>query len=86
MSEENVELVRKAYEAFNRGDVEGAVANIAPDFVYVSTGVIPGMEGVKRGPAGLRRFSSNSAQNPSRKTPSWRSTRSSRPTIWCWPR
>jgi ketosteroid isomerase-like protein len=56
MSEENVEIVRQAYEAFNRGDIERAVANIAPDFEYVSTGVIPGTEEVYRGPEGLRRF------------------------------
>jgi ketosteroid isomerase-like protein len=57
MSQENVEIVRQAYEAFNRGDIGGAVANIAaPDFEYVSTGVIPGMEEVYRGPEGFRRF------------------------------
>jgi ketosteroid isomerase-like protein len=56
MSQENIEVVRQAYEAFNRGDIGVAVANIAPEFEYISTGVIPGMEEVYRGPEGLRRF------------------------------
>ena len=29
MSQENVEIVRRAFEAFNRGDSEGMVADIA---------------------------------------------------------
>jgi ketosteroid isomerase-like protein len=56
MSQENVEIVRQAYEAFNRGNIGGAVANIAPEFEYASTGVIPDMEEVYRGPEGFRRF------------------------------
>jgi ketosteroid isomerase-like protein len=31
MSGENVELVRRAYEAFNRSDIDGVVADLAPD-------------------------------------------------------
>ena len=45
MSQENVEKVQRAYEAFNRGDSEGMVANIAPDFEYVATGTVPGVRG-----------------------------------------
>jgi ketosteroid isomerase-like protein len=30
MSEENVEVVRRGYEAFNRGDLDGMVADFAP--------------------------------------------------------
>jgi ketosteroid isomerase-like protein len=56
MSQENVEIVRQAYGAFNRGDIEAAVANIVPDFEYVSTGAIPGMEGAARGREGFRQF------------------------------
>jgi len=56
MSRKNVELVRRAYEAFNRGDLDGAVADIAPDCEYVATGAIPGVEGVYRGPEGFKRF------------------------------
>ena len=52
MSQENVELVRRGYEANNRGDPEGMVADFAPTFEYVSTGAIPGMRDVYRGPEG----------------------------------
>ncbi len=31
MSQENVEAVRRAFEAFNRGDRDAAVADFAPD-------------------------------------------------------
>jgi uncharacterized protein len=53
---ENVDKVRRAYEAFNRGDSEGMVADIAPDFEYVATGTVPGVEGTYRGVEGLRQF------------------------------
>jgi len=57
MSEENVELVRKAIETFNEGDVEGSFADVlAPEFEYIPTGRIPGAEGAYRGPDGWRRF------------------------------
>ena len=38
MSQENVEIVRQALEAFNEGDVEGSFADIAPEFEYIPTG------------------------------------------------
>jgi ketosteroid isomerase-like protein len=56
MSRENVEIVRRAYEAFNRGDLEAVVADAAPDAEYVTSGTIPGAGGVFRGPAGFRQF------------------------------
>ena len=57
MSEENVEIMRRAYAAFNRGDIDGMVADVAPDFEYVpAAGVIPGVMGVYRGPEGLKRW------------------------------
>ena len=55
MSQENVEIVRRGYEAFNEGDFEGAVASFAPDFEWVSSGAIPGVEGVYRGPEEYKR-------------------------------
>ena len=58
MSEENVELVRRINEVFNRGDVEGvlALANPPPEFEFVPTGVLmPDLSSVERGPEGLRR-------------------------------
>ena len=56
MSHENVELVRRAYEAFNRGDLDGMFADAAPAFEYRATGVIPGAAGVYRGPEEYSRF------------------------------
>jgi ketosteroid isomerase-like protein len=46
MSRETIEVVRHAYEAFNRGDLEDMAAAAAPEFEYVATGVIPGAGGV----------------------------------------
>ena len=45
MSQENVEIVRRGYEAFNRGDIEGVTRVLAPDFEYVASGLVPGVEG-----------------------------------------
>ena len=56
MSEENVELVRRGYAAFNRGDVDAVVADFARDFEYVAMGMIPGITGVYRGTEGYKRF------------------------------
>jgi ketosteroid isomerase-like protein len=56
MSEENVEIVRRAVEAFNRGDFEGVTAEFAPEFEYVASGVIPGVGGVYRAPQGYTSF------------------------------
>jgi ketosteroid isomerase-like protein len=56
MSQENVEMLRRGYEAYNRGDAEGTVADFAPTFEYVSTGAIPGMGDVHRGPEGYLGF------------------------------
>jgi ketosteroid isomerase-like protein len=56
MSDENVELVRRAYEAFNRGDLEAMVADFVRNFEYVPTGAIPGTRHVYRGPQGWREF------------------------------
>jgi ketosteroid isomerase-like protein len=52
----NVDIVRKAYEAVNRGDLDTAVSCIAPDMKYVAsgaTGVFMGPEGMKEFIAGL---------------------------------
>jgi ketosteroid isomerase-like protein len=49
VSRETVELVRRAYGAFNRGDLEAMVLVAAPEFEYVATGAIPGAGGVYRG-------------------------------------
>jgi ketosteroid isomerase-like protein len=55
VSEENVEIVRRAYAAFNRGDLDAVVADVAPDAEYVTSGTIPGSRGVYRGREELKR-------------------------------
>jgi ketosteroid isomerase-like protein len=59
MPPENVELVRQITDAFNRGDVEGALApaDPPPEFEFVPSGVlIPDLAEVPRGPQGMRRL------------------------------
>lgn len=56
MSQESVEIVRRGYEAFNRGDIDAVVGLLAPDFEYVASGLVPGVGGVYRGAGGLRGF------------------------------
>jgi ketosteroid isomerase-like protein len=56
VSRENVEIVRSAFEAFNRGDLDAAVANAASDIEYLASGAIPGATGVYRGPEEFKRF------------------------------
>jgi ketosteroid isomerase-like protein len=56
MSEENVESIRRAFEAYEQGDLDAAVANIAPDCEYVAAGTVPGRTGTYRGPEGYRTF------------------------------
>jgi ketosteroid isomerase-like protein len=58
MSQENVELVQRTYEAFNRGDFETMVADVRPDAEYIASGAIPGVAGVYLGPNGYKRFAS----------------------------
>jgi ketosteroid isomerase-like protein len=38
MSEENVEIVRKAFAAFSRGDLEGTLDHLAPDLEFYPSG------------------------------------------------
>ena len=58
MSQENVELIRRMTEAFNRGDIEGviAIADPPPEFEIVPSGAeVPDLAGVQQGPEALRR-------------------------------
>jgi ketosteroid isomerase-like protein len=57
MSEENVEVVRRMFEAFGRGDLEGAIqlADTPPEFEFVPSGaLIPDLASVQRGPEAFR--------------------------------
>jgi ketosteroid isomerase-like protein len=41
MSRENVEAIRRGYEALNRGDVEAAALNLPPDFEFTLPPMLP---------------------------------------------
>jgi ketosteroid isomerase-like protein len=56
MSQENVELMRQAFAAFNRGDLDAVVANFSATFEYRPTGGLPDAEDVYRGPEEFKRF------------------------------
>jgi uncharacterized protein len=50
LSEENVELARRGYEAFNRGDLDGLLAMCAPDIVWhhpIDTSAVTGKDAVR---------------------------------------
>jgi ketosteroid isomerase-like protein len=59
MSQENVEIVRRSFEAFLRGDFDGAMQAFHPDIAYDLTRISPdgevfeGHEGVR---TGMRRW------------------------------
>ena len=55
MSEQNVELHRRAIEAFNSRDVESAIANADPSIELHSSMTVPG-GAVYHGHDGLRRY------------------------------
>lgn len=56
MPPNNVDIVREAYDAVNRGDLDMAVSCIAPDMEYVASGAVPGATGVFMGPKGVKEF------------------------------
>jgi uncharacterized protein len=56
MSQENVETLRRAYEAYNRGDLDAAVADISRDSEYVPIGAVPGFRDPLPGPEGYKRI------------------------------
>jgi ketosteroid isomerase-like protein len=52
MSEENVEIVRRAWRAFENGDLSGAIAALSPDLVTYVASPIP-VAGTYQGPEGF---------------------------------
>lgn len=57
MSQENVEVVRKAVDAMNRRDPDAFIALLRPDVEWEESGnVLPGLRGVYRGRAEVRRW------------------------------
>ena len=56
MSQENVEIVRRSFDAVNRGDVDGALEPTADDFVMDWSNSIGPARGVYRGKAQVRQL------------------------------
>jgi ketosteroid isomerase-like protein len=57
MSQENVELVRRAIDAVNRGDLDGALEDAADDFeLDWSNSIAPGRQGRYTGKEQVREF------------------------------
>jgi uncharacterized protein len=56
MSQGNVEIIRRAFGAYERGDLDAAVGDLAPECEYVAAGTVPGRTGTYRGPEGYKVF------------------------------
>jgi ketosteroid isomerase-like protein len=56
MSEENVEVVRRTIDAYNRGDLEGMLDHLAPEFEMHPSGRFMDTQGVYRGREGFIDF------------------------------
>ena len=56
MSQENVELTRKAFAAWNRGDLESAAEVISPEWEWHPARLYPGTDAVYHGLEGYARF------------------------------
>jgi ketosteroid isomerase-like protein len=56
MSEENVGLVRQAYEAWNRGDLEWLLNHITPASEFRTARAFPDVEAAYRGQEGFTQF------------------------------
>jgi len=56
MSEENVERVRQAYAAWNRGDLDAGLSMMHPDAEWRTSGLFPDSDPVYRGRPAIRHW------------------------------
>jgi ketosteroid isomerase-like protein len=56
MSKENIEAMRRGYEAFNRGDMSPVADLATRDVEWAATGSFPGVEGLYRGPEAVQEW------------------------------
>jgi ketosteroid isomerase-like protein len=61
VSAQNVELVRRSFEAFARGDLEGFFAGLAPDIEWTTGADEPDPQ-TYRGAEGMRRFTADTGE------------------------
>jgi uncharacterized protein len=58
-ADQNKELVVKTWQAFIKGDVDTALANMSDEISWVIPGNLQGVSGLKRGKQAVREFGSN---------------------------
>ena len=56
MSNADIEVLHKLYDAWNAGDFEAGQPHLHPDIVWRPSGQFPGFEAVYRGPEGVWQF------------------------------
>jgi uncharacterized protein len=56
MSEENVEIVRRSLDAFNRGDVEATLADVHPEVEGIDDPRVPGGRTLGRSKTEVKRY------------------------------
>jgi uncharacterized protein len=56
VSSDRVEIVREGYDGWNRRDFDAMVSRLAPDVLWRTAGVFPGLKPEYRGHDGVRRF------------------------------
>jgi ketosteroid isomerase-like protein len=56
MSQENVEVYRRAVAAWNAGDLDAFLNSVSPDWEFRTTETFPDFKPVYRGPAGANEF------------------------------
>ena len=66
MSEENVGLVRQAYEAWNRGGLEWLLNHITPASEFRTARAFPDVEAAYRGQEGFTQFLERDSGAPGR--------------------
>lgn len=60
--EANKELVTKTWEAFAKGDIKTAFANMSDEISWLIPGNLPGLSGLKKGKNGILEFARNAAK------------------------
>jgi ketosteroid isomerase-like protein len=56
MSDQQVEIVRRALERWSRGDLEGFIEGMDPEIEWRTSGIYPDVDPVYRGHEGFRKF------------------------------
>jgi ketosteroid isomerase-like protein len=56
MDSTRAQTIRNGLGAWSRGDLEGALGNIDPELVFLSSGLFVGVEPIYRGHEGFRQF------------------------------